>query len=483
MIGSAPSNSPGPAEAGFFSGARSASVVLSGGPKVTQTENGENPRPKRAPDGAPGAYGVIEYRSWCAEYRVRTETDAGPTPPPVQMGRRESDQLTERAAMKLAESGRYVASCHGGYQTFLTLTFDDPARARIDAGEITIQREVSRFFNAARMMRARGWTTSKGRRVPGAGAPLLYCWVAENPTNAEGERNPHVHVLMNWRVPAWLFKDWAARMEGLWRQGFAHLEKIRDEQAATAYMLKAVGYLAKAADDKDQGPIKGNRYAISEGAHAPPWITIERRELRALGALIADVADHCKTVYAEAEARRMALQAAVDRNRDRRASDRRAGREPTKNARRIGEILRRRLNAARRERKERPIIANRYRIIVRGIDNAAEFAAWVDTPHEYRPGVDWLPPKEAGQHWHKTAAPPSADVARMREAIQWRRQCREAARRAWHEDEWLGLLGAYADEAAQQAARDDVQSELHTLALYGQISPSFTSEGEAWQKR
>jgi hypothetical protein len=36
-----------------------------------------------------------------------------------------------------------------------------------------------------------------------------------------------------------MFNAWAKRIEQLWGCGFAHLEKIKDGEAAAAYMMKA----------------------------------------------------------------------------------------------------------------------------------------------------------------------------------------------------------------------------------------------------
>ncbi|WP_131917679.1 rolling circle replication-associated protein [Chromatocurvus halotolerans] len=478
---------------------------------------------------------MVEYRAWCDEYRIRTEADCGPAPPP-QAGGRRSAMLTERAAMKLAEAGRYMASCHGGFRTFLTLTFDAVSRARLalpknsdisgpwspfpriidrpasclrTATPTTIQSEVSRFFDGARKMHYRGWVTRKGRRVPGsppchddavtraalankrkeaAGMvspwprskrapmraveatrdyfpevprrPLRYCWVAENPVNASGEQNPHVHVLMDWGVPYHLFKDWAVRLEKLWGQGFAHLEKIREAQAATGYLLKALGYMTKGAQAADQGPIRGNRYAISQGAHAPPWVTIEKRELRALGALIADIADHCQHVYARQQAELRRSREECEAARDASRKIREQGREPSKERRAILERARRRLERCRRHDRARPIVANRYRIICRGRDAFREVRTWLGQARHYPSGVvSYLPEKPAGEYWEVTKKPPPADVAEMRRCIGWRRQCREAERRKWTDWEWMQARDEYEQCATMLSERELERAE------------------------
>lgn len=101
-------------------------------------------------------------------------------------------------------------------------------------------------------------------------APLDYMWVAEMPDNKLGEKNPHVHVLMRWKVEKPVFRAWAERLEALWGHGFAKLERIKNPAAASNYLLKAVGYLTK-GNSSDQGEIRGNRYGISSSARAPKW--------------------------------------------------------------------------------------------------------------------------------------------------------------------------------------------------------------------
>lgn len=93
--------------------------------------------------------------------------------------------------------------------------------------------------------------------------PLAYLWVAENPNRKddngeplpicdedgvynEGATNPHIHIMMAWRVERKHFRHWAARLEKLWGHGTNHLEKIKDPQKAGSYVAKAAGYLCKA---------------------------------------------------------------------------------------------------------------------------------------------------------------------------------------------------------------------------------------------
>jgi len=188
----------------------------------------------------------------------------------------------------------------------------------------SVQKEASRFFEAANKMYQRGWQyqNDQGETIKVFGSrkciakkrpalkgdqfdavatpikfepePLAYLWVAENPDRIETEtgeylgENPHVHLMMKWRVDFRHFDAWAARLEKLWGHGFAHLEKIKDPQKAGAYVAKAAGYLSKAQGKTDQGDIRGNRYGISARARAPGWIETERYQVGMMGWLIAE---------------------------------------------------------------------------------------------------------------------------------------------------------------------------------------------------
>lgn len=187
----------------------------------------------------------------------------------------------------------------------------------------SVQKEASRFFEAASKMYQRGWQykNERGETVRVAGSRALYCvegpatdkrtgaeftrlkwwreplsylWVAENPDRIDKEtgevlgENPHIHILMRWRVDYRHFQAWAQRIEKLWGQGTAHLEKIKDPQKAGSYVAKAAGYLSKAQGKGDQGEIRGNRYGISSRARAPGWIETERHQVGLMGWLMAE---------------------------------------------------------------------------------------------------------------------------------------------------------------------------------------------------
>lgn len=194
----------------------------------------------------------------------------------------------------------------------------------------SVQKEATRFFRAASKMYQRGWSykneAGETVRVPGSrkciptrrtattegnpvtwlkdgpytpirfkAEPLAYLWVAENPDRIDEEtgevvgENPHLHLLMQWRVPFRHFKAWAERLENLWGHGFAHLQKLKDPGKAGSYVAKAAGYLSKAQGKGDQGEIRGNRYGISTRARAPGWIECERHQIGMMGWLLAEL--------------------------------------------------------------------------------------------------------------------------------------------------------------------------------------------------
>ncbi|EGR1698826.1 hypothetical protein HYN73_00820 [Vibrio parahaemolyticus] len=280
----------------------------------------ENKRLEWQPIGKSRAY--LMQRGWANQVKMQVKFHPSPSDAPApQSGERFTEKLTPRAVKKIFESGAYVAACHGGFSTFLTLTFSPEQRERIFGGEAitedglrycpiqtTIGAEVSRFLDGLKKMYQRGfeyfakstdqlaldgdkvkihgrigrplkatWKDDQGikhvKEIHGATKKPFdfhYIWVAESPANDDGEPNPHVHVLLNWRIEQHHFAGWAQRIEQLWGNGMAHLEKIKFGEAAAGYLIKAVGYAAK-GDNADQGLIKGNRYNIARCSRAPDW--------------------------------------------------------------------------------------------------------------------------------------------------------------------------------------------------------------------
>ncbi|WP_114787329.1 rolling circle replication-associated protein [Vibrio tetraodonis] len=271
-------------------------------------------------------------RDWSKQIKLQVKYHPSPSDAPqAQVGERYTHQLSPNAVKKIFESGAYLAACHGGFSTFLTLTFDDFQRAKLFATDsnvhltsegcefsplsedmapysplqMTIGQEVTRFLDAAKRMYHRGFSYKQSHlsgqanlafegdevRVSGhyKAVPLMgrkskvelhgpargkadfhYLWVAECPTNEHGQPNPHVHLLLNWQVAPEHFQAWAKRIERLWGHGLAHLERIKYKDAAAGYLIKAVGYAAKGGN-ADQGVIKGNRYNIARCSRAPDW--------------------------------------------------------------------------------------------------------------------------------------------------------------------------------------------------------------------
>ncbi|TKG19570.1 rolling circle replication-associated protein [Vibrio lentus] len=289
----------------------------------------------------------LQKRDWSGQMRAQivTQTPAG-NAPEANSGTRYTEKLTPKSVSNMFESGAYVAQCHEGFTTFLTLTFTPAQRHAIfgamdegidadgpftpveferDTGDLipgkdglytqlpkqpfkiikpldtSIGRETSRFLDGSKKMFHRGWYTEDGDYVSGQfkakpspfgpdreKADFHYMWVAESPINEDGEPNPHVHLLLKWTVDKKHFKDWAKRLESLWGHGMAHIERIRQPKAASTYLIKAVGYAAK-GNNADQGLIKGNRYSIARVSRAPSWETLASFEADNITAVIREL--------------------------------------------------------------------------------------------------------------------------------------------------------------------------------------------------
>ncbi len=208
----------------------------------------------------------VLHREWSGQMRAGVFAQPAPgDAPEANTGTRFSDSLTKKAVTKIFEAAAYVATTKGGFSTFLTLTFDDDARQKLfapddETPETTIGKEVSRFMDGVKKVYQRGMkdcfvTDSHGdasplcnvtNDIPGNSDDFDYIWVAECPPNEDGEPNPHVHVLLRWRVERHLFRAWAERLENIWGHGFAHLERIKHKEAAGKYIIKAVAMPPKA---------------------------------------------------------------------------------------------------------------------------------------------------------------------------------------------------------------------------------------------
>lgn len=320
----------------------------------------------------------LQTRDWSKQTRLIQiiETPAA-NAPSENTGDRFTEKLTTRAVKNIFEAGAYVAVKHGGFKTFLTLTFDEERRRRVldgtdltedghfyspvifaqnfavsvndiagaytaiqwhkgkiknttlmnENGEIagaysptfakpeklwrvigaktTIGAEVSGFINALKKVRKRGFKAYVTERDSESGR--LYClfpkqeacvipeksdfhylWVAECPANEGGEPNPHVHLLMDWDMTPELFLAWSEKIESLWGNGFAKLQRVRKPEAAGTYIIKAVGYAAKGGKE-NQGIIRGNRYNMAACTRAPRWETLTSFEAGNMAGIICEL--------------------------------------------------------------------------------------------------------------------------------------------------------------------------------------------------
>ncbi len=275
------------------------------------------------PENRSSAY--LMHQEWSGKYKVQVVYKPEPSDAPeANTGERYTEQLTSRAVRQIFESGAYVAALHGGFTTFLTLTFTPEQRDAIFSGDITLGNEVSRFLDAAKKVYQRGFQYSTGElenakqtaidachdviNVDGHDDDFHYIWVAECPMNEDGEPNPHVHLLLNWQVEKQHFRAWAKRIESLWGHGLAHLERIKYGQAASGYLIKAVGYAAKGAN-ADQGLIRGNRYNIARCSRAPAWDVLATFDVDNITGIIKECAyklEQWRKPHARAIARKSA---------------------------------------------------------------------------------------------------------------------------------------------------------------------------------
>ena len=369
-------------------------------------------RRQSTPVGKVGCKAVIEYREWADEYRVRSEVEATTGNAPPEQQERISAMLSTRGARKIAESCEFMAIKKGGYKTFVTGTFSAETRYKIhqgedlksncsDAGpaqglcgpmpfkaaETTIQKEVSRTMDSLQKLHQRGFIDNNGHRVEQhGGKKLAYCWVVEIPRNNAGFENPHVHLLLDWRVSYGHFQPWKDRVEGIWGNGYFHLEKIHDSKCAGSYMAKAAGYLSKAQGENDKGMVTGNRYWISSEARAPSWVKVSESQLHILGQLIADIHDHLTVVHGPKYRERKRLNTELEKiPKSNRAARLAVGKK---------------LQVVREELNSIPVRCNKYQVILKGKAAAARFFSWARTP-DMTPNVDWLPEKPEGECWRE----------------------------------------------------------------------------------
>ncbi|MCU7933226.1 MAG: hypothetical protein KZQ90_20730 [Candidatus Thiodiazotropha sp. (ex Codakia rugifera)] len=277
---------------------------------------------ERTDEGLPYTPLIPDRATWKAV--VQTDSLVK-SKPPEHWGDRWTDRLSDRGKKAIENSAKYQHLIGQGYRTFLTLTLNEEWRAQIEKwdhmkrGEDDINRNtignlVTDFLNTLQQRHRNGrtfkghyrragkqqsgggyyakgphfngrvetatatdrWTPIKWREgftLGGSGKPFQYVWVIENPENSQGERNPHIHVLMNWCVKLDEFHAWANWIEKTWGKGFAKLERIKKPAAAANYMAKAANYLTKGVEGA-QGPVRGNRYSVGKDARAPKARTV-----------------------------------------------------------------------------------------------------------------------------------------------------------------------------------------------------------------
>lgn len=265
------------------------------------------------------------------------------------------------------------------------------------------------------------------------GEKLRYCWVAENPKNDDGQDNPHIHVNLDWQVPLGAFRDWAARLESLWGQGFAHIERLRDPAAAGAYLLKAAHYLGKGTAG-EQGAIIGNRYFISKEARAPKFQGLAYLPYGQLALLLEHAHHHQRDELAPLRRSRDAARAVIKRaTKDGRAK------------------LTGKLKGWRKEIEGRDIIAGRHQLLCKGAFGLGRFLSWATDADETAADGRLLPSKPAGHAWGAEAlrstdrawrTTPTADVLTLRASLKARRL---EAQAPWTTDDDLTALREFYD--------------------------------------
>ncbi|HHX8450567.1 TPA: rolling circle replication-associated protein [Vibrio diabolicus] len=95
-------------------------------------QNGK--RAKGEPNKIPISMQLM-HRSWNETYKFQAVTETPSSAAPAEnCGERFSEKLTSRSVSKIFEAGAYTAACHGGFSTFLTLTFTKAQRMAILGG-------------------------------------------------------------------------------------------------------------------------------------------------------------------------------------------------------------------------------------------------------------------------------------------------------------------------------------------------------------
>ncbi|WP_299979265.1 hypothetical protein [uncultured Pseudoteredinibacter sp.] len=174
-----------------------------------------------------------------------------------------SNRLSQRAVGKIIDSAVHV-QYRGGYNLFITLTLNNKSREELLNNKFRLQSEVTRVMSALKRLYFRG---SKKLGFPEAENSLFdYIWVAESPKNTYKGENPHVHLVLRWKLCRDKQSKLHTYLTKCWKLGKVHLKKSDSPISTAAYLAKVC-----TQHDKDQGEIGGNRYSISRSARSPKW--------------------------------------------------------------------------------------------------------------------------------------------------------------------------------------------------------------------
>lgn len=444
------------------------------------------------PSGVRGAKAVIEYRAWSDEYRVRTAVEVSSGSAPVaKTGARISDRLTDNAAKKIGDSSAFMDATRGGFKTFITGTFDAEVRKLLKSGETSIQREVSRSMEALKKIYYRGFLVG-GKRVEAAKVDYVdewkikrggfvkaginyngyvvendfcevefkkerkiikggfaYCWVVEIPKNVHGEDNPHVHILVDWKVERKNFDEWAKRLEAIWSNGMFNLQKIKKTSSAGAYLLKAIGYLKKGSNGS-QGIVRGNRYGISEHARAPLFKPYGEGQLNSMGQLISECFDHISERFGH-----------LFRNRKKLSEQLQSKNLSNEHRKKIGKEL----ELIRKAIKKIPLKATRYQVILSGWGAAQSFFSWSRGENTC---AEWLPAKIEGDLIWREGERPKPENNMYFTELKRRFGILREKRRALS-DNILSKLSSYLFNK-KQSEKDSALSAFNDYEIYCNLS-------------
>lgn len=222
------------------------------------------------------------------------------------------------------------------------------------------------------------------------------------PTKIITVPNPHVHFMMDWRCKKKHFRHWAKRLEGLWDNGYFHIEKIKVPMAAGAYLAKAAGYMNKGAEG-DQGVVIGNRYGISASARAPKWEKIGEGQLHIMGQILADLHDHNEKRNEHAKF----LRDQFNEEKDELVDEARAWREknnkkknPPHLEKRIEKVYEK-LIEVRGLIEADPVRAGKYQAVFKGKAAFMKFMSWAKEANCGSNGETWLPVKPEGEAYRE----------------------------------------------------------------------------------